>query len=55
MKAHTAKDNSVTYSVHYADINGLSRLENNILGLEIASFLGKSIYPLRLIMILSLH
>lgn len=47
MKAHTAKDKSVTYSVHYSDINGLSRLENNILGLEIASFLGKLLLSFR--------
>jgi hypothetical protein len=28
------------YSVHYADINGLSRLENNILAHEISDYLG---------------
>ncbi|KAL9079327.1 MAG: hypothetical protein Q9157_001757 [Trypethelium eluteriae] len=46
MKAHTAQNKSVTYSVHYSDINGLSRLENSILGLEIVSFLGKSFLSL---------
>ncbi len=30
----------VVYSVHYSDINGLSRLENNILAHEISEFLG---------------
>lgn len=32
----------LTYSVHYSDVNGLSRLENYILGLEIAGFLSMS-------------
>jgi hypothetical protein len=31
----------VVYSVHYSDINGLSRLENNILAHEISEYLGK--------------
>jgi inorganic pyrophosphatase len=30
----------LVYSVHYSDINGLSRLENNILAHEIFEFLG---------------
>lgn len=30
------------YSIHYSDINGLSRLENNILAHEISEFLGRS-------------
>lgn len=30
----------LTYSVHYSDVNGLSRLENYILALEVASFMG---------------
>lgn len=29
------------YSVHYSDINGLSRLENNILAHEISEFFGE--------------
>lgn len=32
----------IVYSVHYSDINGLSRLENNILAHEISEYLGKS-------------
>ena len=31
----------VVYSVHYSDVNGLSRLENYILAKEIAEYLGK--------------
>ncbi|GAB7339725.1 hypothetical protein MBLNU457_6291t1 [Dothideomycetes sp. NU457] len=38
MRAHTAQSEKVTYSVHYSDVNGLSRLENYILGLEIAKY-----------------
>lgn len=30
----------VVYSVHYSDINGLSRLENNILAHEVFEYLG---------------
>jgi len=41
MRAHAAQQGFFTYSVHYSDVNGLSRLENYILGLEIANFLGK--------------
>lgn len=33
----------VVYSVHYSDINGLSRLENYILAKEIAQYLGESV------------
>ncbi len=36
--ATAARD--LVYSVHYADINGLSRLENSILAHEISEFLG---------------
>jgi dihydroxyacetone kinase len=32
----------VVFSVHYSDINGLSRLENNILAHEISEYLGKT-------------
>lgn len=32
----------VVYSVHYSDINGLSRLENNILAHEISEYLCKN-------------
>ena len=38
--AHTAQSVPVTYSVHFSDVNGLSRLENYILAGEIASYLG---------------
>lgn len=40
LKSHAAQSGSVTFSVHYSDVNGLSRLENYILGLEIAKYLG---------------
>src|SRR4051812_17022461 len=30
------------YSVHYSDVNGLSRLENNILAHEISEYFGQS-------------
>jgi len=40
LKSHevTAQKDPLTYSVHYSDVNGLSRLENYILGLEIAIY-----------------
>ena len=40
MKAHAAQEDEVTYSVHYSDVNGLSRLENYIIAGEIAKYLG---------------
>lgn len=39
MKAHTAQEGQVTYSVHFSDVNGLSRLENYIIAGEIAQYL----------------
>ena len=36
---HASTGRNVTYSVHYSDVNGLSRLENYILGYEIADYL----------------
>lgn len=41
MKAHSAQETPVTYSVHYSDVNGLSRLENYIIAGEIAQYLGE--------------
>ena len=41
LRSHTDQQDSVTYSVHYSDINGLSKLENFILGLEIGTYLGE--------------
>jgi len=35
------QNTETTYSLHYSDVNGLSRLENYILGLEIATYLSK--------------
>ena len=32
----------LVYSVHYSDINGLSRLENNILAHEISEYFGQN-------------
>ena len=40
--AHTAQSVAVVYSVHFSDVNGLSRLENYILAGEIADYLGES-------------
>jgi hypothetical protein len=42
LQSHSEQKDGVTHSVHYSDINGLSRLENYILGLEIATYLSKS-------------
>ncbi|KAK3672107.1 hypothetical protein LTR78_008078 [Recurvomyces mirabilis] len=39
MKAHTTQDGDVTYSVHFSDVNGLSRLENYIIAGEVAQYL----------------
>lgn len=41
MRAHSAQEGDVTYSVHYSDINGLSRLENYIIAGEIAQYMGR--------------
>jgi hypothetical protein len=41
LRPHSSQQSGVTYSVHYSDINGLSRLENYILGCEIADYLSK--------------
>jgi len=48
MKAHAAQDGDVTYSVHYSDINGLSRLENYIIAGEVAQYLESQSMPYRL-------
>lgn len=36
LKGQTVQGGQITYSIHYSDINGLSRLENYILAKEIA-------------------
>lgn len=41
MKSQTAQHESVVYSVHYSDFNGLSRLENYIFAAEIGQLMGK--------------
>lgn len=41
LRSLATQKNSMTYSVHYSDVNGLSRLENYILGLEIANYLSE--------------
>lgn len=50
MRSHPAtgatRQDSVTYSVHYSDINGLSKLENYILGLEVGNYFGESLHIL---------
>ncbi|KAI4725770.1 Dak phosphatase [Aureobasidium sp. EXF-10728] len=39
LRPHLEQKDDITHSVHYSDVNGLSRLENYILGLEIATYL----------------
>lgn len=39
----SSSDSDVVYSVHFSDINGLSRLENSILAHEISIYLGKHV------------
>ncbi|KAK5118488.1 hypothetical protein LTR62_003003 [Meristemomyces frigidus] len=39
LKTHEAQAGEVTYSVHYSDTNGLSRLENYIIAGEVASYM----------------
>ena len=41
LQPHLEQKDGVTHSVHYSDVNGLSRLENYILGLEIATYLSE--------------
>lgn len=41
MRSHTGQEGSVTFSIHYSDVNGLSKLENYILGLEIGKYFGE--------------
>jgi hypothetical protein len=41
LRPHLGQRDGVIYSVHYSDVNGLSRLENYILGLEIATYLSE--------------
>ncbi|TKA82918.1 hypothetical protein B0A55_01314 [Friedmanniomyces simplex] len=48
MKAHAAQEGDVTYSVHYSDVNGLSRLENYIIAGEIAQYLDSQSIPYHL-------
>lgn len=43
MKAHTAQKEDVVYSVHFSDVNGLSRLENYIIAGEIANYFGENL------------
>jgi hypothetical protein len=40
LDSRTTLGGDMIYSVHYSDINGLSRLENNILAHEISDCLG---------------
>ncbi|KAF2718582.1 Dak phosphatase, partial [Polychaeton citri CBS 116435] len=48
MKAHGAQTEKTVYSVHYSDINGLSRLENYILAKDIAEFLASQSVPFQI-------
>ncbi|KAI9761091.1 MAG: hypothetical protein M4579_001243 [Chaenotheca gracillima] len=45
LKSKLAKNGPVTYSVHYADTNGLSRLENYLLAHEISEFFAAQNIP----------
>jgi hypothetical protein len=47
-KSQTSSSGQITYSVHYSDINGLSRLENYILAKDIAEYLEAQSMPYRL-------
>ncbi|EMC93504.1 hypothetical protein BAUCODRAFT_26777 [Baudoinia panamericana UAMH 10762] len=38
MKAHASREEQVVYSVHFSDVNGLSRLENYIIAGEVAKY-----------------
>lgn len=42
VKSQTAQSGQVTFSIHYSDINGLSRLENYIIAKEVADYCRKS-------------
>ncbi|KAK3110022.1 hypothetical protein LTR53_016124 [Teratosphaeriaceae sp. CCFEE 6253] len=48
MEAHASRGGDVTYSVHYSDVNGLSRLENYIIAGSIAQYLDSASIPYRL-------
>ncbi|KAL1582434.1 hypothetical protein WHR41_08865 [Cladosporium halotolerans] len=48
LKGQTVQGGQVTYSIHYSDINGLSRLENYILAKEIADLCHSQNIPFRL-------
>lgn len=39
-------ESDLVYSIHFSDINGLSRLENNILAHEISGYLGSYVYKI---------
>lgn len=46
LEGHDSRNEDVVFSIHYSDVNGLSRLENYIIAGEIASYLGKNVFPL---------
>ncbi|KAH0399284.1 Dak phosphatase, partial [Aureobasidium melanogenum] len=48
LRPHLDQRDGITHSIHYSDVNGLSRLENYILGLEIATYLKNAGLPYRL-------
>lgn len=41
LRSHTAQEGPAVYSIHYSDINGLSKLENYLLAHEIFTYAGK--------------
>ncbi len=45
LRAHTAKEGPVVYSIHYSDINGLARLENYLLAHEISTYMDEQNLP----------
>ncbi|KAL1617687.1 hypothetical protein SLS54_007691 [Diplodia seriata] len=48
LRSQASQTGSVTYSVHYSDINGLSQLENYIVAYEISNYLDAQSTPYRL-------
>ncbi|KAI9714634.1 MAG: hypothetical protein M1812_006299 [Candelaria pacifica] len=45
LRSHTAQEGPVVYSIHYADLNGLSRLENYLLAHEISTYVEEQNLP----------
>ncbi|KAF8849982.1 Dak phosphatase [Acephala macrosclerotiorum] len=48
LSSRPPRGDDLVYSVHYSDVNGLSRLENNILAHEVSEYFAKKNLPLYL-------